>query len=290
MNKVKHCLFIVVFLTLVSSVEGVNKRPFLWEVKSKSTRAYILGSIHVGKRKIYPLHPTILKSFNSSDVLVMETDKSEDDLDFNSMKYIKYPFGTTLKQNISKKTYKLVKKTAKDLNLSMVLLNRFRPWFVAFTITYKKLDRDGFGINYGIEKYFILLNSEKKEILGLEDGITQMKLFNDFSPSLQEKFLYYTIKDLSLVKGKMNKLLYRWSIGDVRAFKKLFFDDIYKNLALAPIYEKLIDKRNTNMVNKIEGFLKTKKTYFIIVGAGHIVGRKGIINLLLKKGYNVKQL
>ena len=44
------------------------------------------------------------------------------------------------------------------------------------------------------------------------------------------------------------------------------------------------------MASKIEGFLNTKDKYFIVVGAGHLIGDKGIINLLRMENYNIKQL
>ena len=44
------------------------------------------------------------------------------------------------------------------------------------------------------------------------------------------------------------------------------------------------------MVEKIEGYLEEDETYFVIIGAGHLVGKKGIIEILEDKGYTVKQL
>ena len=40
------------------------------------------------------------------------------------------------------------------------------------------------------------------------------------------------------------------------------------------------------MASKIEGYLKTKETYFVVVGAGHLVGDKGIIKMLKERGYS----
>ena len=59
---------------------------------------------------------------------------------------------------------------------------------------------------------------------------------------------------------------------------------------LSPIYDALIYNRNKNMVSKIEDFLKAKETYFVIVGAGHLIGEKGIVESLRKKGYFVEQM
>jgi uncharacterized protein YbaP (TraB family) len=59
---------------------------------------------------------------------------------------------------------------------------------------------------------------------------------------------------------------------------------------MSSIYEKLIYGRNKNMASKIEDFLKTKDAYFVIVGAGHLVGDRGIVEMLKKKGYSIDQL
>jgi uncharacterized protein len=63
-----------------------------------------------------------------------------------------------------------------------------------------------------------------------------------------------------------------------------------ENGRFRPIYEKLIYKRNRNMARKIEGFLGTNGTYFVVVGAAHLLGDRGIIQLLREKGYTVEQL
>ena len=59
--------------------------------------------------------------------------------------------------------------------------------------------------------------------------------------------------------------------------------------SLLPIYEKLFNDRNRKMVSKIEDYLKGKGIYFVIVGAGHMIGEKGIVETLRKKGYRVEQ-
>ncbi len=53
---------------------------------------------------------------------------------------------------------------------------------------------------------------------------------------------------------------------------------------------KLLDERNERMVDKLMDCFKTGKKYLVIVGAAHMVGEKGLIQLLKKKGYSLKQL
>ena len=47
-----------------------------------------------------------------------------------------------------------------------------------------------------------------------------------------------------------------------------------------------IEKRNQNWISVIEKTINTEPT-FIAVGAGHLYGEKGVINLLKKQGYDV---
>jgi uncharacterized protein YbaP (TraB family) len=53
---------------------------------------------------------------------------------------------------------------------------------------------------------------------------------------------------------------------------------------------KLLDDRNTAMTAKIEHFLQTPKSYFVAVGAGHLVGEQGILSQLQRKSFRVEQL
>ena len=59
---------------------------------------------------------------------------------------------------------------------------------------------------------------------------------------------------------------------------------------LKPLMTKLLDERNTAMAAKIERFLQTPKSYFVAVGAGHLVGDKGILAQLRRKKLLVEQL
>jgi uncharacterized protein YbaP (TraB family) len=43
------------------------------------------------------------------------------------------------------------------------------------------------------------------------------------------------------------------------------------------------------MTEKIEEFLTKGETYFIVVGAAHLVGKDGILERLKEKGYSVEQ-
>ena len=59
---------------------------------------------------------------------------------------------------------------------------------------------------------------------------------------------------------------------------------------LRPVFVKMFDERNEEMAKKIEPFLKGDQPVFVVVGAGHLIGNKGIVKLLEKKGYHLEQV
>jgi uncharacterized protein YbaP (TraB family) len=59
---------------------------------------------------------------------------------------------------------------------------------------------------------------------------------------------------------------------------------------LSSVYGKMIDERNRKMALRIEEFLGAGEDYFVIVGAGHLVGDQGIPAILQRKGYSIEQL
>jgi hypothetical protein len=69
-----------------------------------------------------------------------------------------------------------------------------------------------------------------------------------------------------------------------------FTEAVRQYPTLQPIMAKLFDERNDAMTGKIEEFLKGPKTYFVAIGAGHLVGARGILSQIKGKNYTVEQL
>jgi len=89
---------------------------------------------------------------------------------------------------------------------------------------------------------------------------------------------------------ELDNMVNYWTTGDTKKMEQLITQNMRKYPELNDLYKKLLDDRNEKMVEKIISYLKTGKTYFIVVGAAHMVGKKGIVQLLKEKGLKVKQL
>lgn len=288
-------IFFILFLfssfVYTQNAVSQNHKNFLWKVQSKTSAVYLLGSIHFFKKEVYPLDKRIENAFDKSDILVVEAN-IDDVSHIDLQKLIEgslYPDNETLKGHVSKATYELVMKEIGELGIPTEFINKEKPWFLALTLTSLELMKLGFDPTYGIDMHF-LSKAGKKKVLELESVDYQINLLSKFSDSDQEMFLLYTLKDLNTMGHQVDELTRAWTYGDTKSMESIMIKGAVADKKMNSIYEKLIYERNRNMVSKIEEFLRTKGTYFVVVGAGHLVGKKGIIEMLRGKGYPVEQL
>jgi hypothetical protein len=89
---------------------------------------------------------------------------------------------------------------------------------------------------------------------------------------------------------RVGSMVRAWASGDVQAMESIMSEAALQDASLAPIVVRLFDERNMRMTSTIEGYLNSNGSYFVIVGAGHLLGKRGIVELLKSKGYGVEQL
>jgi len=296
-NHWKLLAIYFVAISLSSSVLILDALPqsqknFLWRIQSKTNTVYVLGSLHLSKKEIYPLNQKIESAFDQSNVLAVEANINDiKKIDIQKlMESAFYPGNDTLEKHVSPETHEWVRKETSGLGIPIELINKQKPWFLSMTLVALETLKLGLDPNLGIDKYFLSKAEGKKKILELESLDYQINLLSNLSDKDQELFLVYTLRDLKIMEQEVNKLIQTWSSGDTKGMESILTRSASEDKSLSPIFEKLIYERNRKMVLKIEDFLGTKETYFIIVGAGHLVGDQGIIEILRGKGYIVEQL
>ena len=285
---------LVIFLFAVFAQDSLSqsKKSFLWKVQSKTNTVYVLGSIHYLKKEMYPLDEKIEKAFDQSNILGVEANVdnvSKTDVQ-KLVESAFYSGDETLEKHLSPETFESVKKQLTELGASLEAANKYRPWFLALSLASIEIVKLGFDPNYGIDRYFLSKATEKKKIVELESLEYQINLFSALSEKDQELFLLYTLKDIKVLEQELDKLIKAWTAGDEKGIELIMTKSIKEDKKLIPIYEKLVVERNRKMVSKIEEYLKEKETFFVIVGAGHLVGNQGIIELLKGKGFLLEQL
>ncbi len=290
MNKRILSTLSLVFLFVVS-VYGDERRLFLWRIQSAKATAYLLGSIHVAKPAMYPLDARIETAFSNSNVLVVEADASPEkamELAVKMMARAGYPPEDGLEKHVSKETFDaLVARLSKD-GMPAAQVKMLKPWFLASMITLTELQKLGINPQNGLDLHF-LSAAKGKPIVELEGAEAQIDLLDGFTDKEQEEFLNYTLKDMDSLAKHVNEIIDAWSAGDAKKIENYLFDSAKDSPEMRTLLVKLFDERNAKMAAKIEELLKSNKTYFIVVGAGHLVGKNGLLQLL-GKNHPVEQM
>jgi hypothetical protein len=198
-----------------------------------------------------------------------------------------YPAGQDLFQNISEGTRKDLDNKLKELGLPPAYFSRFKPWFLAVTLTTLELQRLGFNPLYGIDIHFYnKAKTDEKELAYLESVEYQLNLLGSMTASDQKSFLNQTLKDLEISAQLADDMMAAWQNGHADKLYELLFKSFEGHPG---IEDRLLTQRNKDWILKIEEMLGKSKNTMVIVGAGHLIGPEGIVELLKQKGYTVKQ-
>lgn len=273
--------------TQADALPAKVKRPFLWKIESARGTVYLFGSLHAARADMYPLDPRVYQAFDASDKLVLEADISGDKmLGMAGLMLAKamYPAGDSLEKHIPKKLCDEV--TAKFDKLGMPA-TQFKPWFLAMMLEALELEESGLGVQNGMELHFIARAQGRKPILELEGAAAQINLLDSFTDKEQEVFLARTLESLHHLGEELNQMLQAWNTGDDQALAQFLQQSDTPDFA--SVNKKLFTDRNVKMAAKIEGYLQSGGKYFVVVGAGHLVGHDGLLHLLAQK-YKVSHM
>ncbi len=290
-------IFLPVFLITASldlqadtaSVDQAAK-SCLWTVPSQSNKIYLLGSLHVLKQDTYPLAAEIERAYADSRKIIFETDIAamiEPGMQARLLELGIYPAEQNLFQHLDGTTRKLLAKKMSEIGLPLEQFTRFKPWFVALTLTTLELQRLGYNPAFGVDVYFFnRAKTDGKEIGFLEPAEFQIKLLGNMAAEDQNNFLSQTLKDLEMVNQLAGDLVKSWKTGDSDRLNDL----LSKSFKDYPdLHDRLLIQRNKKWIKEIEGALRKNENALFVVGAGHLVGPESVVDLLQKKGYPVKQ-
>ena len=267
-----------------------DEKSLLWKVSKGSSSVYVLGSIHYLRSENYPLKKAILDAFETSKRLVLEIDlnaTSGQAAQRLMLEKALFRDGTSLPQNISAETYQLAAERATQLGIDMGIFNPMKPWFAAINLIAIKLKALGLDPRRGVDRYLAGEAKRRgKPISGLETLDFQIGLLDQLSKQNQETMLRETVSELDLLDRNIDEIVRSWADGDEAVLAKLLLAGM---MEFPEIHQKVIVERNRRWVPEIEKLLEQGSGALIVVGAAHLVGRDGVIEMLKTKGYSVEK-
>lgn len=294
MNKEKTLLtFLFSLVALTSICEQQSERVFMWEAQKNGSQLYLLGSVHAASSDMYPLDSRIRKAFQKSTDLVVEVDILSPETTKASLRIMSegvYPPGDSLDKHVDADVLKMLKTYLSNNNYPYNDFLRFKPGMLSINLLQLELLKLGYDMQSGIDMHF--LQKAKRRAMPVH-SLETMEFQIDLLLNIGEEslFLEQTLASIQDLKNEFSKLITAWKTGNYKELERIVITDPLKEYPEHKvILDKLLFDRNENMAKKITEMTRhPEKIHFIIIGAAHMVGERGIINLLHKNGFTIKQ-
>ena len=292
-NRIGMKISLVFIWLILLAVAPVAADDFIWKFSGPEGSGYLMGSIHLLKSEYYPLSGIVMKAFRDSGILAVEADISPEKMGEAALLQINrglYPEGDCLRNHVKEETYALARDRLEKLGMDISGFKRFKPWLLALTLVSMDMMRMGFDPSFGVDRHFLEKAKGRMEILELEGLEKQMNLFDGFSDALNDRFLFNNIQETGRSRQEVEAMVNAWRMGDVARMETLVTESVKRFPDLADLYRVVILERNASMVDSIIRMLVPEKRVFVVVGAAHLVGEKGIVELMKTRGFQLRQL
>lgn len=270
-------------------------RTLLWEVKAKdgANTLYLFGTIHVGKASFYPLPASVETALTLSSKVVVEADVTDRSDAAEIARLIDYPKGDSIEKHISGQLLARLKAQLDKRKIPYANVAMMRPVILGGLLPIVEYLSLGYDMAFGLDLALIQhAKREKTPLLQLETSLAQVKLLTGMPAALQEAFLDNAL--LVIEQGRsgdqVTGVVNAWQLGDAKLMVELADDAARGQRDTDKLNQVLLTGRHPAMLEKIESYLASGETHFVAVGSLHLVGPQGLVNLLEKRGYKIRQL
>lgn len=281
-------------LLLWAGLAAAKGPLYLWELRDGegTLRAWLYGTIHVCDATCFPLPADVRAAFAGADSLALELDPEDPGLTRLLMQAARLPAGERLDDILPPALRPRVALAMDRLGLPQAVLQGMQPWMVSTLLTLKAAERAGYGAGQGIDLSLARdARARGIELWPLERVEQQVAALSAGGDKAQVAYLTEVV---SLIEDDaapeyFAAMLHAWRTGDVAEIDRILREESGGPDA-APLLEALLDARNVEMAEAIERGLKPGRRPFIAVGAGHIGGKGGLLEILAARGYALRQV
>jgi uncharacterized protein YbaP (TraB family) len=265
----------------------VATNTLLWRISGKnlSKPTYIFGTMHMLCADDIQLSDSLKQAIHGADKVYLELDMDDMMQVLGAMSHMTMRNDTTLADLLTAEEYKKVKSFFQENSglIPFTMLEKFKPLLIESMILKETATCD----NMIVMEQLVMeaARENNKEIKGLETMDFQLGIFDRIPYKLQAEQLVKMVENAG-------------HDGDDKEMKELteayrqqqldIMDDLTKkeDMGIQNFTELLLYNRNADWANKLAG-LMPGNSLVVAVGAGHLPGEKGVLNLLRKAGYRV---
>lgn len=284
MKKVFRLTLIVIATMIFTNVHAQKplENSLLWEIKGNGLKqsSYLYGTYHLLCPEDFLLKEKTLNAFKKSNQLIVAVNIA-DTAELNSFQR-NISTGEKINSQLTIDEQQRLDTALKQYySLSYAQVKNVSTAILSILIVQKTITCTD--IKSPEMELLKLAGEQNKSVAQLETAVDQLGFLEKaFSASM----LVDQIEQTPLYRKLSMDLLKNYKAENLEGIEKAFSDPVY----MTPEATKwMLTIRNNNWVKKMPGIMKEKSTFFA-VGAGHLIGEMGVINLLRKQGYTVKAI
>ena len=271
----------------VSLKANNDNNSLLWEVSGNGLKknSYLFGTFHLLCKSDINFSSQLKAATGNADKIYMELDMDDPSVLMGGLLMMNMKEGKKLKDLYTEAEYNKLSNYFKDsLHVPVSFLQNTKPYFLVAMLYPKMMPCKTVS---GVEEELMkLAKTQQKEIKGLETMEFQAAVFDSIPYSEQAKELLKSIDSMTVYKKYFDTMVNVYKSQQLEKIERLFSQSEF---GMEEHQDILLDDRNKNWVGQLKTIM-LKESVFVAVGAGHLVGNKGLIALLKKEGYTVRPL
>ena len=282
------CVLLLLGPVSVSANDGQDEDwALFWAIqKNAETAGYLLGTIHSEDSRVLDFSEDFLSKLNSNSIFAMELVPDIATLT-KLTEYMQYPKETTLESVIGASRYAALVSALSTYQVPAELINRMKPWAAMMTLSTPPPET-GFYMDLSIS---LRASGSGLKIVGLETLEQQLSFLQEMPLPMQLELLDQAVVEYDQVKQAHDEMVDAYLEGYLPSLQAMSEEQMGTVGGDASEYfmETGIRQRNLRMAEALWPFLENNQV-FIAVGALHLPGDDGLLDLLRRQGYQLKPL
>jgi hypothetical protein len=280
-------VFCFIQLAAIAQAGTDKSHGLLWEVsRAGAEPAYLFGTIHSEDPAVLQLARPVQQAFDTSQSVVLEMLLDMEAMVYSSTAMLMLD-GRSLSDIIGQPLFRQASTAIQSRGIPEAVLDRMQPWAAAVTLSMPAQET---GQVLDVMLYQNSLQ-QGKDVYGLETVQEQLDLFESMSEADQIALLKDAVENFPDIDVMHAELLAAYKQRDLDGLMAISEESMQQgDQRLADEFQqRLVVDRNHRMAERMQPYLQQGKA-FIAVGALHLPGEEGLLNLLEQQGYTVRRL
>jgi hypothetical protein len=262
---------------------AAETRGLLWKIEGKDQKpSYLFGTIHIADPRVTNLPPPVRAAFDAAERLYVEVVADAEGL-ARLMRSMRFGDGRTLTQTIGARGVMDAQAALAKRRIPLGDIDHLKPWAIALMLLMPD-SGDRLPLDLALQ---VEATERGIAVEGLETMDEQIAVFDDLPLDDQRALLEVTLRDLAEMPGRIESLTQAYLARDLARLQALAEAEALGSPELhATVMRRLLTDRNRRMVRRMQSRLR-RGNAFIAVGAAHLPGPQGLIELLGREGYRL---